>query len=206
MTLTWLAVLATTALAHSKLKADPGDNWQVRHMKEEHGIADFDAHSFFILHDNDNSKTWSRTDILNLYGLLKDSEIGDGSGGGSKEESQEIGDKLKDHVYQEVLRLLDTNGDGIVSIDEWREFCEKGHELPDFGLGPGHHGDYEYEYEVHHWKEFHAKDDPEVKIRHPEDEEHDRLYHQMEYGDDGADQDGTWARMSRIPAKFRRQK
>lgn len=206
MKLAAILLLPVSVWAHDKIKADPSDTWQVRHMKEEHGIADFDAHSFFTLHDNDNSKTWTRTDILNLYGLLKPSEVGDGTGGGEVGESHEYTNDLKDKVYNEVMKLLDTNNDGVVSIDEWREFCSRGEVLPDFGLGPGHHGDYEFEYEVHHWREHHAENDPEVKIRHPEDDEHDRLYHAFEHGDSEADpHDGSWIQLSRVPVKFRKQ-
>jgi hypothetical protein len=31
-------------------------------------------------------------------------------------------------------------------------FSNAGKELPDFGLGPGHHWDMEMEYEIHHWE------------------------------------------------------
>ena len=36
-------------------------------------------------------------------------------------------------------------------MDTWRE----GQRLKDFGLGPGHHGDDEYEYEIHHFEKYH---------------------------------------------------
>lgn len=35
---------------------------------------------------------------------------------------------------------------------EWFAFVARGGRLPDFGMGPGHHGDDEYEYEIHHWE------------------------------------------------------
>lgn len=34
----------------------------------------------------------------------------------------------------------------------WRD---KGKRMRDFGLGPGHHGDDEYEYEIHHFEKYH---------------------------------------------------
>jgi Ca2+-binding EF-hand superfamily protein len=58
----------------------------------------------------------------------------------------------RNEIVTEVLRLIDANSDGLVSRDEFREFMANGHTLPDFGHGPGHHGDDEYEYEIHHWE------------------------------------------------------
>lgn len=183
------------------------DSWQVKHMKQEHRIEQFDALSFFTLHDSDNSKTWTTNDILNLYGLLKDRVVGDGSGLGSTDQNIEITEDTKNFVLKTVLGMMDTDGDGVVSLDEWRIFTDKGGELPDFGLGPGHHGDYEYEYEVHHWLEHHAKDDPNVENVHPEDIEHEQLFHANEHGDDmDTHQDviGSWAKLENIPSKFRK--
>lgn len=204
MKFAYLSLLAA-AVAHSNVKVNPDDSWQVKHMKIEHGIEDFDAYSFFTLHDNDGSKTWSREDILNLYGLLKDEQVGDGSGTGEGE--QQITKATKDNVVNKILELLDTDGDGIVSLDEWRVFCQDGKVLPDFGLGTGHHGDYEHEYEVHHWNKYHRDNDPDVQVVHPEDEEHERLYHAHEHGDTESDhtEDGSFARISRIPKKFLKQ-
>uniref|UniRef100_A0A060TIM6 ARAD1D39556p n=1 Tax=Blastobotrys adeninivorans TaxID=409370 RepID=A0A060TIM6_BLAAD len=182
------------------------DSWQVRHMKHEHGIDSFDALSFFTLHDSDGSKTWTRNDILNLYGLLRDKVVGDGSGVGDNKVTKEITEQTRDQVVNDVLRLIDLNGDGVISMEEWRIFTNKGGELPDFGLGPGHHGDYEHEYEVHHWLEYHAQNDPDVNIVHPEDIEHERMYHSEEHGDDletHQDVIGSWAKIENIPSKFR---
>lgn len=175
-------------------------------MKSEHGFDNFDALSFFKLHDADRSETWTRDDILNLYGLQnKNIQVGDGTGMGTMDETKEITQEVKDNVVNKVLALIDKNRDGVISLDEWRIFTANGGELPDFGLGPGHHGDYEYEYEVHHWKEYHMKDDPEVKIVHPEDEEHERLYHAFEHGDEEESHAGTYEKIENIPAKYRRE-
>ncbi|KAK1080984.1 hypothetical protein LTR48_007604, partial [Friedmanniomyces endolithicus] len=48
----------------------------------------------------------------------------------------------------------------------------KGLTLPDFGWGPGHHGDDEYEYEIHHFEKFHGDDATEEELNHPEDIAH----------------------------------
>lgn len=172
-------------------------------MKIEHGYDEFDPKAFFLEHDVDNSRFWTKEDIIRLYGLQKDTIVGDGTGMGSDEQTVEITDADRERVYQGVISLLDTNYDGKISMDEWRQFCQDQKTLPDFGYGTGHHGDYEYEYEVHHWREYHMENDPDVKIQHPEDEEHERLYHQYEHNDDSwADHDSSWIRREQIPNKF----
>ncbi|CAN6631822.1 hypothetical protein TRVA0_013S01486 [Trichomonascus vanleenenianus] len=210
-----LAVLAATigSVFASQLPQivtpKPGEaSWQVRHMKEEHMIDSFDALSFFTLHDSDGSNTWTTNDIINLYGLLKEQVVGDGTGMGKHEQTEGIPQATKDFVLKTVLDMIDTDRDGVITLEEWRVFTQKGGELPDFGLGPGHHGDYEYEYEVHHWMTHHAKDDPDVKNVHPEDIEHERLYHAFEHGDEAESHEkqvGSWAQLENIPLKFRKQ-
>lgn len=59
----------------------------------------------------------------------------------------------KDEVIREIMKLMDTNGNGVVEREEWTAFTKDGKgTLPDFGLGPGHHWDIEMEYEIHHWE------------------------------------------------------
>lgn len=48
------------------------------------------------------------------------------------------------------MEMIDKNDDGLISHDEWMQFSNGGGQLPDFGLGPGHHWDMETEYEIHH--------------------------------------------------------
>ena len=51
------------------------------------------------------------------------------------------------------LRLVAGDDKGFITREEWERFAgASGKELPDFGTGPGHHGDDEYEYEIHHWE------------------------------------------------------
>lgn len=108
-------------------------------VSEEHHIADFDAASFFTLHDFDSRGAWTPDEILRTYGL-------------EDETMKDISQSKRDEVLKEVLRLCDSNGNGIVERAEWMAFSEGGGKLPDFGLGPGHHGDDEYEYEIHHFE------------------------------------------------------
>jgi hypothetical protein len=67
--------------------------------------------------------------------------------------AKDVPQDKKDYVIREVMKLIDTNGNGVVEREEWLHFTgEKKGLLPDFGLGPGHHWDMEMEYEIHHWE------------------------------------------------------
>ena len=80
---------------------------------------------------------------------------------------------------QKVLELFDADKSGTVSYAEFTVANAAGVKLPDFGLGPGHHGDDEYEYEIHHFEKFHGDDTTEADLIHPEDIEHFKK-HDME--------------------------
>ncbi|EDK36878.2 hypothetical protein PGUG_00976 [Meyerozyma guilliermondii ATCC 6260] len=181
-----LGILALAALvvahgSHDSNTPPPGLSWQNWHMLEEHKMDSYDSESFFTIHALKNQQEWTPSDILNLYGLLRESVVGDGSGMGRHSHDQEgITKEAKDHVVSEILRLVDSNNDGKITLDEWKKFTENGGELPDFGYGQGHHLDFESEYEEHHWKEFHMNDDPDIKIKHKEDIEHELLHHEHE--------------------------
>lgn len=59
----------------------------------------------------------------------------------------------QDEVINEILKLMDTNGNSIIEREEFMAFSnDKKGTLPDFGTGPGHHWDIEMEYEIHHWE------------------------------------------------------
>jgi hypothetical protein len=169
-------VIAHGGAAHQKpLHVDEGADWMTRHMAgmsslvlnfferqcfpfphfsyhrfltcflhaniplEEHHISDFDASSFFAIHDYDNTGFWDRKDIHKTYGLADVSAKG-------------ISQEKQDEVVNKVLDLMDTDKDGLVSREEFVDFIGAGKTLPDFDLGPGHHGDIEFEYEIHHWE------------------------------------------------------
>jgi hypothetical protein len=104
-------------------KADP--------FIEEHHITGFDTATFFSLHDYDGLGIWSTSDIQRTYGLLDPS-------------ASHISDSEKKRVVDTVLKLFDTNADGVVSREEFENKSNAGVKLPDFGMGPGHHGDDEY--------------------------------------------------------------
>jgi len=121
-------------------------SWMERHMAEEHHATGFDAASFFSLHDFDGDGRWEPQEMLRTYGLMDES-------------NRAVSQKHRDEIVRELLGLLDTNHDGVVDRDEFVHFVDgKKQTLPDLGTGPGHHGDDEYEYEIHHWEKCVHKD------------------------------------------------
>lgn len=86
----------------------------------------------------------------------------------------------KEEIVTELLKLLDTNGDGLVSRAEWSNFISHGSTLPDLHTGPGHHGDDEYEYETHHWNKYHDENTKLEDLTHPEDIEHFKHHEELE--------------------------
>ncbi|KAJ8096901.1 hypothetical protein POJ06DRAFT_263701 [Lipomyces tetrasporus] len=184
-----LPIAFTVLLSFGSVSA--AESWAALHMREEHNIENYDAASFFVLHDSDNSHYWTKQDILSIYGVL---QTADPTG----HRKEPISAEEQDRVYSTVVGLMDTDRDGSVSMDEWLAFTQKGGELPDFGLGPGHHGDVEYEYEIHHWLKYHSEDENDENLNHAEDIEHERLFHHIE---DQAIKDQNM----NIPPKFRVQ-
>ncbi|KAA6407785.1 MAG: secretory pathway [Lasallia pustulata] len=197
---TLLALLALLALfhpisahgSHSDHDQEPlGDNvnWATRHMIEEHHIGTFDPGSFFSLHDYDSNGAWTPDEVRRTYGL-------------DDESTKDVSAEKREEVTREVYRLFDTNHDGLIEKDEYVRSREV---LPDFGLGPGHHGDDEYEYEIHHFEKFHDENTREEDLTHPEDIAHFRK-HDLEA--DAEERQEQLDRMpiveQNIPQKFRR--
>jgi hypothetical protein len=83
-----------------------------------------------------------------------------------------VSEKTKAHVINTILNLMDTDGTKTITKQEMIEFGHTGGKLPDFGLGPGHHGDDEYEYEIHHFEKYHSENTKEEDLSHPEDLAH----------------------------------
>ncbi|KAF5209031.1 hypothetical protein E0198_004945 [Clavispora lusitaniae] len=192
-----LALLCTGhTLAHGKPAPKPADlTWEQWHMKEEHEMDEFDPSSFFLLHDLENKGYWTETDILYVYGLTRDSVVGDGSGMGEHDHNEQISKEDKDKVVRTVLKMVDSDHDGQVSREEWMDFS-KSNQLPDFGFGPGHHMDFEAEYENHHWNKYHRDQDPDVHVKHKEDIEHELLHHLHEI-DETHDKDANARKLSK---------
>lgn len=122
------------------------------------------------------------------------------------ESNKDVPKTRRDEILAQLLSLLDLDRDGAVSRDEWTTFIDSGRTLPDLGTGPGHHGDDEYEYEIHHWEKYHGDDTTLEDLTHPEDIEHFRKHEEME-----EEQERLEAMVKKtvivenIPLKFRRQ-
>lgn len=158
---------------------------------EEHHISGFDAATFFNLHDYDSTGVWTAPDIRRTYGL-------------SDPSSADISETKKQMVVQTILDMFDIDKNGEITLQEFETKDRQNIKLPDFGMGPGHHGDDEYEYEIHHWEKYHSGDDvKEEDLTHPEDIEHFKLHEQREQ------QQEEWERLERgiveknIPTKYR---
>lgn len=188
------AALLGSVVAHGDhaLEVDPNADWMTRHMAEEHHIADFDAGSFFTLHDFNGNGQWEVDEVLRTYGLYDES-------------NSHISPQQRDSIASQILGMVDLNNDGIIQRDEWTTFIGSGKTLPDVGTGPGHHGDDEYEYEIHHWEKYHNEDSPIEELNHPEDIEHFKKHEEMEEAQERLEQmEKEQVIIKNIPNKFRR--
>ncbi|EZF74507.1 hypothetical protein H105_03844 [Trichophyton soudanense CBS 452.61] len=169
-----LALLAFTPSIYAH--GSHGDNqdrsnldWATLHMMEEHHITSFDARSFFSLHDYDNSGLWTTDEVRRTYGL-------------DDESNAALTEERKQQILREVFNIFDPLKTGVISANDYVRLTQQGKKLPDFGTGPGHHGDMEYEYEIHHFEKYHGDDTKEEDLTHPEDIEHFRK-HDREYAE-----------------------
>ncbi|KAI0156290.1 hypothetical protein BJ166DRAFT_555246 [Pestalotiopsis sp. NC0098] len=190
--------LAGGAVAHGdhggsqKPIVNQNADWMTKHMAEEHHISDFDASSFFLLHDFDADSKWEPEEILRTYGLYDES-------------NQNVSPQRRAEISRQILALLDTDGSGYVTRDEFVMFINEGKTLPDMGTGPGHHGDDEYEYEIHHWEKYHDENTKLEDLTHPEDIEHFRKHELLEEEEEKLERLNSLRIVpENIPAKFRR--
>ncbi|MCJ1354891.1 MAG: hypothetical protein MMC33_004881 [Icmadophila ericetorum] len=178
---------------HGQAPLVPEDaDWATRHMAEEHHIANFDPGAFFALHDFDSSDGWTPDEVRKMYGL-------------DDESMKDVPADKREEVTREVFRMFDRDRNGIVEREEWLDETGRGVLLPDFGLGPGHHGDDEYEYEIHHFEKYHDENTRIEDLIHPEDIAH---FAKHEREDEELDRlEALEAREiveENIPQKFRR--
>ncbi|KAL5341598.1 hypothetical protein BJX70DRAFT_395662 [Aspergillus crustosus] len=195
LTTALLALCGSFVNAHGSHSSpqDPSADWATRHMQEEHHIDSFDPASFFTLHDYDSSGVWTPEEVRKTYGL------DDESNGGLTEER-------KQEALRDVFKLFDPANTGYISRDNWMRLIADGVKLPDFGFGPGHHGDIEYEYEIHHFEKYHGEDATEEELTHPEDIEHFKRHDEEDEAQERLDQLERMAIVAaNIPAKFRKQ-
>lgn len=161
-------------------------------LTEEHHITSFDAGSFFTLHDYDSSNEWTAEDILKTYGLRDES-------------TNHISALEKGRAVKKVIDLYDRDLSSTISFAEYTIGEAQGIRLPDFGFGPGHHGDDEYEYEIHHFEKYHDENTKEEDLNHPEDIEHFRKHDMLEQQQEAQEQmDRMPIVEANIPSKFRR--
>ncbi|KAL4968776.1 nucleobindin SSP120 [Aspergillus stella-maris] len=171
---------------------DPNADWATRHMQEEHHIDSFDAGSFFTLHDYDSSGAWTPEEVRKTYGM-------------DDESNAALTEERKTEALREVFTLFDPANTGFITRDTWMHLISEGVQLPDFGFGPGHHGDIEYEYEIHHFEMYHGEDATEEELTHPEDIEHFKRHDEEDDAQDKLDQLERMAIVAaNIPAKFRK--
>lgn len=106
----------------------------------------------------------------------------------------------------EVFEIFDTQHSGHITREAFLSHTKNGKKLPDFGLGPGHHGDDEYEYEIHHFEKYHDENTREEDLIHPEDIEHFRKHDALEREQERIeDEQKQQIVLNNIPQKFRRQ-
>lgn len=145
-----------------------------------------------MLHDYDNSGTWTGDEVRKTYGL-------------DDESNANLTEDRKKQVVLEVFAIFDPQKTGVITQDEWLRLVKEGKKLPDFGVGPGHHGDMEYEYEIHHFEKYHGDDAKPEDLTHPEDIEHFRKHDQDEEAQMKLEQLQSMSIVeANIPAKFRR--
>ncbi|KAK4617988.1 hypothetical protein CLAFUW4_11849 [Fulvia fulva] len=194
-----LASLAIHVQAHGgHLAHDPAPSvaadadWATRHMAEEHHIAQFDAGSFFNLHDFDQTNEWTHDDLYKTYGLHHES-------------TNHITKTQKDAAIADIIKTFDRDLSGTISFAEYTIGVAQGLILPNLGWGPGHHGDDEYEYEIHHFEKYHDENTKEEDLIHPEDIAHFRMHDEKEAAEERQErQDRMKIVEANIPAKFRR--
>ncbi|KAJ3877890.1 precursor to secretory protein Ssp120 [Lentinula edodes] len=157
----------------------PGETIQEyakRHMSREHHIDEFDLPSFHQLHDLNRDSHWDKDEIEAIYGVHHIYS--------QKQSKDDVEHQKKaDYISGEVLRLLDVNKDGKVSIEEFETVGLNG--LPNFDhMGAeGHHYDVESEFFLHHEEEFHSTPETQTdeSYNHPEDIEHFAMHEAIEH-------------------------
>lgn len=181
-------------------------DWTTAHMESEHHISYFDSATFFSLHDYDDDGAWEPEEILRTYGLAPGSTDGVGGPGAALANGDPVPEDRKHSIINDVLARFDANEDRSISKEEFTQAWDtRGERLKDWGIGPGHHGDDEWEYEVHHFERFHDENTTEEELTHPEDIAHFKHHEEMEKQQAQQEHQDHMAVVEwNIPAKFRR--
>lgn len=121
------------------------------------------------------------------------------------ESNRHVSQQEKDSAVQKIIQLYDRDQSGSISFAEYTIGEAQGIKLPDLGYGPGHHGDDEYEYEIHHFEKYHDENTSEEDLIHPEDIEHFRKHDMLEEQQERQERlDALPIIEANIPQKFRR--
>ncbi|EPS40027.1 hypothetical protein H072_6146 [Dactylellina haptotyla CBS 200.50] len=211
-TATLLSTLTSAAvvLAHGSAPHRDEPNlehldWGTKHMIAEHHFEMFDPESFFIMHDFDQSHTWTHDEILRTYGIHPyKGYLYDDTG----HEGNVIPYETREDIVKQIMELMDLDHDSAITMEEFKHAWESGKRLPDFGYGTGHHGDDEYEYEIHHYEKFHGGDNvKEEDLNHPEDIAHFKKHEQDDEEERKWEQEANLKVIEKnIPVKFRIQR
>ncbi|OSD06181.1 precursor to secretory protein Ssp120 [Trametes coccinea BRFM310] len=169
-TLAFLASLRAAAAHGGHDKPAEGETIQqyaLRHMATEHHIDTFDVPSFFHIHDLNRDGVWDTEEIEAVYGVHHVYS--------QKKSKDDIEHQKKaEHIVKEVLKRLDKDGNGKITLQEFEAVGLEG--LPNFDdLGAeGHHYDVESEFFLHHEEQFHSTPETQTdeSYNHPEDIEH----------------------------------
>lgn len=140
-----------------------------RHMRTEHHIMAFNLGSAFALHDLDRNGVLDRAEIEAIYGVHH-------SESKKLSPTHEVHDEKANKIVREVLFLMDKNGDGLVTKQEFIDAGPTGLPLFDeFDVKSlGHHYDEESEFFVHHEEVYHNTPETQTDeaYSHKEDLEH----------------------------------
>lgn len=129
--------------------------------------------SALLLHDLNRDGQLDVSEVRGLYGLPD-----------TWSESSPHSESTIRRVTSTVMDLLDKNGDGLVSLEEFQS-----EELPEFPGVEGHHYSEEEEYFIHHEEKHHmeSEDGSVPAFDHPEDIAHFQS-HEAEHDDDPEEQ------------------
>ncbi|KAG8967963.1 hypothetical protein FRC03_008984 [Tulasnella sp. 419] len=144
-------------------------------MASEHHIDAFDAPSFFALHDLNSDGFLGPDEIEAIYGVHHPYSK-------AKSSDKEQHSAKAKTIVDAVLKIMDTNGDGHVSLEEFEIAGLEA--LPDFtSLGAeGHHYDVESEFYLHHEEVYHSTPETQTdeSYNHPEDIAHFENHEKIE--------------------------
>ncbi|KAF8337071.1 uncharacterized protein EI90DRAFT_2968818 [Cantharellus anzutake] len=155
--------------------SDTTQNYALKHMASEHHIDSFDVGAFFSLHDLDRNGVLDAAEIEAIYGVHHtDSQ--------KKSPSEAVHAAKAQRIVREVLAKIDTNRDGVISLEEFEAAGLAA--LPDYSnLGAeGHHYDEESEFFLHHEEQYHNTPETQTdeSYNHPEDTEHFKHHERIE--------------------------